>query len=507
MPAMTKHVDEDHLRVLVFGEEGSDEYKRVAAHVESCETCQDRLDQITGLHEVQGKAAALLKKDPLSDPGHPDFDGPELFDPSEYLSPPIHPELLGRLGRYDIEKLIGSGGMGTVLKGYDSELNRPVAVKLLGRHLSHSGPAKQRFAREARAAAAVVHEHVVAIYDVQSSGIHPYLVMQYVPGDSLQARVDRNGPLTPAEILRIGMHAASGLAAAHEQGVIHRDIKPGNIMLEDGVDRALLTDFGLARTIDEASLTSSGIVAGTPHYMSPEQAGGDLVDHRTDLFSLGSVLYFMATGHPPFRAERTMGILNRICHHPHRPVWQINPNLPDSLAIIIDRLLEKKPARRYRTALEAKTDLAKALEQYQVGKGPGWTTRARRWVRNYQKPIAVGLLAIGLIAGAILGWNLLPPKPESTQVPDPLVSQTEPVAPAKELDPEVLREVFRPIDFTGEASKLDKEIERLGRDFQSPPSAPTEDPWHTTIHQTSRQLDQLKELILPRGGLPKGERR
>ncbi len=126
----------------------------------------------------------------------------------------------------------------------------------------------------------------------------PDLVMQFVCGESLQSRVDRDGSLEGKEILRIGIQIASGLAAAHEQGVVHRDIKPANIMLEDRVERVLITDFGLARTVDDASLTHTGIIASTPHNMSPQQANGDATDHRTDLFSLGSVLYFMATGHP-----------------------------------------------------------------------------------------------------------------------------------------------------------------------------------------------------------------
>ena len=219
------------------------------------------------------------------------------------LGRPNHPEMLGRLGRYDIEKVIGSGGMGIVLKAHDSELNRPIAIKLLAPNLSHVGAARERFAREGRAAAAVVHEHVVAIYNVEADGKLPFLIMQYVAGRSLQMRVDDYGPLAVEEILRIGMQAAAGLAAAHAQGLVHRDVKPSNILLEDTVERAVLTDFGLARAMDDMSLTQTGIIAGTPHYMSPEQATGGPIDARSDLFSLGAVLYFMATGHPPFRAS------------------------------------------------------------------------------------------------------------------------------------------------------------------------------------------------------------
>ena len=268
-------------------------------------------------------------------------------------------------GRYDIERVIGAGGMGIVLKAHDSELNRPVAVKVLASHLAHVGAARERFAREGRAAAAVVHEHVVAIYNVESDGEVPFLVMQYVPGRSLQARVDADGPLAVEEILRIGMQAASGLAAAHAQGLVHRDVKPSNILLEETVERAVLTDFGLARTIDDASLTHTGVLAGTPHYMSPEQATGDAIDHRSDLFSLGAVLYFMATGHPPFRADGALAVLHRICREEHRPVWQTNKDIPDELSDLIDRLLEKKPSRRPAPRRTFRRQLARMLSRFQ----------------------------------------------------------------------------------------------------------------------------------------------
>jgi len=309
--------------------------------------------------------------------------------------------MLGRLGRYDIERVIGSGGMGIVLKAHDSELNRPIAIKLLAPHLAHVGAARERFAREGRAAAAVVHEHVVAIYNVESDGKAPFLVMQYVPGRSLQTRVDDDGPLAVEEVLRIGMQAASGLAAAHGQGLVHRDVKPANILLENQVERAILTDFGLARAIDDASLTQTGILAGTPHYMSPEQACGGVVDYRSDLFSLGAVLYFMATGRPPFRAAGAMAVLQRVCREKHRPAWQVNSAVPDELSELIDRLLEKKPSRRLASAEAVQQELSALLSRVQ-GRGvsrrrlTGW--RARRLRRH-----AAAMTAIVLLAAAILG--------------------------------------------------------------------------------------------------------
>lgn len=488
MATLSKHIDDDGLRVLVFGEESSAEYQVVASHVESCETCQERLDQLTGIHEIQAKAASLLKG---SRPAllREEHEGLDPFDPKKFLTAPSHPELLGRLGRYEIEKVLGQGGMGTVLKGYDTELNRPVAVKILGPHLSHKGAARQRFAREAKAAAAVVHEHVVAIHDVHSTADHPYLVMQYVHGETLQARVDRDGTLAPAEILRIGMQTAAGLAAAHEQGVIHRDVKPGNILLEKGLEKVLITDFGLARTMDDASLTSSGVVAGTPHYMSPEQAGADSVDHRTDLFSLGSVLYFMATGHPPFRAERTMGVLNRICHQNHRPLWEINPHLPDALVEIVDRLLEKKPARRFSSAFEVKAALAKSLEQWQQGRKRKIGFQIRRFLRNNSRPVWVGALGLCVMAG--LSWwggtylaRLAFPQP--TQSPGEEATHRE-----KEMDPWLLQEAFRPADFQGAFQALHSELEPLNKWSSQAPSRIVEDPWRNDANQLRARISSF----------------
>ena len=331
-PGMTPHLSAVELQLLLSDDDASDSFRRAAVHLESCETCQSKLTAFVGGPDLWHDTHTLLSAESqprwqpdlsqcsavVSDNG----DDRESVDDRvlKLLGLPKHPEMLGRLGRYDIEKIIGSGGMGIVLKAHDSELNRPIAIKILAPHLSHVGAARERFAREGRAAAAVVHEHVVAIYNVEADGTLPFLTMQYVPGHSLQHRVDDNGPLSVEEILRIGLQAASGLAAAHSHGLVHRDVKPSNILLEDTVERAVLTDFGLARAMDDASLTQTGIIAGTPHYMSPEQASGGDIDARSDLFSLGAVLYFMSTGHPPFRAASALAVLHRICREPHRPV-------------------------------------------------------------------------------------------------------------------------------------------------------------------------------------------
>lgn len=189
--------------------------------------------------------------------------------------------------------------------------------------------------------------------------------MPYVECESLQERVDREEGLPLEDILRIGIEVARGLAAAHDQGLVHRDVKPANILLEEDTDRVLLTDFGLARAIDDAALTRSGVIAGTPQYMSPEQAKGEAIDHRTDLFSLGSVLYAMCTGHPPFRAETTMGVLRRICDGTSIPLRESNATIPEWLIAIIDKLLEKASVDRYENAGEVGALLEDCLAHVQ----------------------------------------------------------------------------------------------------------------------------------------------
>jgi formylglycine-generating enzyme required for sulfatase activity len=345
------------------------------AHVEGCRLCQQALERLTGdsrIHPAEPAAtAARLGLLPLAEAGHghttPYTPGDGSLAPHDpdganelllaSLAPSSEPGSLGRLGDYEVLAIVGRGGMGIVLKAFDPLLRRVVAIKVLAPHLAGSGAARQRFLREAQAGAAVVHEHVVAIHAV-SPGPPPYLVMHFVGGVTLEQRLREAGALEVKEVLRIGMQAASGLAAAHKQGLIHRDIKPGNILLENGVQRVKITDFGLARAIDEASLTQSGTIAGTPLFMSPEQARGEYLDPRSDLFSLGSVLYAMCTGRPPFRADSAMAVLKRVCEDSPRHVREINPDVPGWLADVVHKLLAKDPAERFGSAAEVADLLA-----------------------------------------------------------------------------------------------------------------------------------------------------
>jgi hypothetical protein len=335
---------------------------------------RDRIEALLRSHEREGKFLDVPAIEQLGTPGlkavvsgdtHDEAAPPIDDGLPDFLAASDTPGSLGRLGHYEIEEVIGRGGMGTVLRAFDAKLHRVVAIKVMAAQLATSTTARLRFAREAQAAAAVSHDHIVTIHAVEERDPLPYLVMQYVAGLSLQQRLDRDGPLELQEILRIGMQTASGLAAAHAQGLVHRDIKPANILLENGVERVKITDFGLARAASEASLTQSGVVAGTPQYMSPEQAEGKPIDQRTDLFSLGSVLYAMCSGRAPFRATGTMAVLKRVCEETPSPIRDGNPEIPDWLVAIIERLHAKDPAGRYQSAAEVAELLSQHLAHVQ----------------------------------------------------------------------------------------------------------------------------------------------
>jgi serine/threonine-protein kinase len=376
----------------------------VEAHLERCATCRQTLDQLAG-----GTSWSSAVRDYLG--GERDPDPVAEFDPLDFLSPSDDPDSLGRVGPYEVKGVLGRGGNGVVLKALDAGLNRFVAVKVIASVLAGSGAARKRFAREAQAAAAVVHEHVVAVHAVHESAGLPYLVMEYVPGRSLQDRIDKNGPLSLREVLRIGTQTAAGLAAAHAQGLVHRDIKPANILLENGVERVKITDFGLARAVADASLTQSGVITGTPHYMSPEQARGDAVDHRADLFSLGGTMYAMCTGHPPFRADAPLAVLRRVTDETPRPMREINSDVPAWLDAVLAKLLAKNPADRFQSAAEVATLLEQCLAHVQqpltvtLPKVPDVRNRRRVW---RLRMIAAGVVVTAVTAYAI--FPLLDPK-------------------------------------------------------------------------------------------------
>ena len=352
------------LHQLVASELSDVDMEKVASHLEECLACQQAVEA-----QIHGTSWWQEAKDSLQGmESEADAHDEELYSNTEalgLLGPTDDPSKLGRIAGYEIIGILGRGGMGIVFKGFDPPLNRYVAIKMLLPQLAASGAARKRFAREAQAAAAVVDDHVMAIHAVAEWKGIPYLVMPYSRGTSLQRRLDANGPLTLREILRIASQTAKGLAAAHAQGLVHRDIKPANILLDDGVERVTLTDFGLARAVDDASLTRTGVLAGTPQYMSPEQTRAQAVDARSDLFSLGSVLYAMCTGSPPFRADSSYALLRMIADDEPRTIRETNPDIPEWLCKIVARLMAKNADERYATALEVAHLLESCLAHVQ----------------------------------------------------------------------------------------------------------------------------------------------
>ncbi len=279
---------------------------------------------------------------------------PPVDNPLDFLAPAQLPDEIGRLGSYRILKVLGSGGMGTVLLAEDTKLRRQVALKVLKKSQSALPGNRERFVREAQATAAIEHDHIVPIYQVDEDRDVPFLAMKLLVGESLEARLEREKSLPPDEVIRIGQEIAEGLAAAHERGLIHRDIKPANVWLEEGRDRVKIVDFGLALALDDEEderLTGEKYLVGTPLYMSPEQASGDLpLDHRTDLFSLGVVLYRMATGELPFRGKKTFHILSALATKTPPAPRELNPDVPRRLSDFIMALLSKDPDDRPKNA-------------------------------------------------------------------------------------------------------------------------------------------------------------
>ncbi len=386
------------------------EEEQLSAHLCECDVCQTELEKMAGHSTTWRQVGTTLKaarsSGTLAVPGfstanHVAEEYAAAIDFSvEYLEPSTEPESIGRLGDIEIQEVIGHGGMGMVLKGFQSELRRLVAVKLLAPQLSVSAASRKRFAREAQATAAILHPNVMPILTVNSVGRLPYLVMPYVPCESLQQRIDRVGSMEILDILRIGMQTANGLAAAHAQGLVHRDVKPANILLEAGGHKVVLTDFGLARAIDDYSITRTGVIAGTPLYMSPEQSRGEAVDARSDLFSLGSVLYTLATGRTPFRAESTYGILRRLTDEKHRPLREISPELPTWFEMIVNRLLAKSPSDRFASASEVASLLegciAHLRQPTNVSLPPECAALCRRSPRRLWSSVAVATMVFAV---------------------------------------------------------------------------------------------------------------
>ncbi len=345
----TRSVFERDEEAIVQVIERSAQLRRQAETVESQET------QAIGDRESDGDGA--------SGAARPEDITASVAAEIDFLSPPEQPDEIGRLGEYRVLQVLGVGGMGVVFRAEDPKLKRQVALKAMKPVVAASRSAKERFLKEAQAAAAIEHDHIVTIHHVGEDRGVPFIAMRYLRGESLQTRLDREQKLDQRDVVRIGRQIALGLAAAHERGLIHRDIKPDNIWLESNQDRVKIVDFGLVRSArDDSGLTQSGMVLGTPKYMAPEQAEGQEVDHRCDLFSLGSVLYQLASGRPPFQGGNLTATLIAVSQASPTPIETLCPQLNPDLARLITRLLSKDRDQRPQTAVEVAAALAE-IEQ------------------------------------------------------------------------------------------------------------------------------------------------
>ncbi|MBI2900676.1 MAG: serine/threonine protein kinase, partial [Planctomycetes bacterium] len=324
------------------------------------------------------------------------------------------------------------GGMGSVYLGHHEGLNKSVAVKILAPELMKEGTFRERFLREARTAAKLEHANVVQVFDVGESPNHAFIVMQFVEGRSLDAILKERGKLSPKEVIGIVRRVAVALGAAHKAGIVHRDVKPANILVsKDG--HVKVADFGLARDVagGEKSLSQTGEIVGTPNYMAPEQATGGKVDGRTDLYSLGATMYHLLTGKVPFTGTSALSIVVKHLNEPVPPPESLEPSIPKPISDVILRLMAKSPDERYQSA----EDLVKALEA--IGAGTVRTAgpvapppKTRVWPVVAAAVVAVAALGVG-------GYFLFRPKPQGQAAPEkpqPQAEQkpdTQPDVPAK----------------------------------------------------------------------------
>lgn len=335
----------------------------------------------------------------------------DALDFRQVLDAPQLKDEIGRFGGYRVLRALGAGGMGVVWEAEDPQLRRRIALKIMKPSLTGQREHRERFLREARAAAAIDHSHIVTVYQVGEHRGLPFLAMQLLRGETLDDRLRRERRLPVAECLRIGRQMAEALGVAHRRGLIHRDIKPANTWLEEDGGWVKLVDFGLAHALaDESHLTQTGILLGTPAFMSPEQARGDAVDARSDLFSLGAVLYRMATGVGPFDGPSTLSVLTSLALRTPEPPRDINPDLSPEFSDLIMRLLAKNPGDRPVSAEPVAEEIrvieAELVERnsfrYEAIASAGMKQRNEFRSTNKRLPLVIAAALAALLAAIVI---------------------------------------------------------------------------------------------------------
>ena len=389
------------LQAFAAGTLADSDSRQVEDHLATCLDCAHDLDTIT-----REQLAALGPVQLAAAPGKPSSALAHLmetalggFDSSSRLGaeaavlaafdPPERPDAIGSFAGYEILEIAGSGGMGVVLKAHDPTLHRDVALKVLSPNRAWNDADAARFLNEARTIASLQHDHVVAIFSAGREKGLPYLVMPFHAEGTLEGQLRQTPKLGADDVARIGLQLARALEATHAKGVLHRDIKPSNVLLEGGLDRVRLADFGLAEPVcaDEAGRTKT--IAGTPHYMSPEQARGEAIDARSDLFGLGALLHHLVTGRTIYEGTSTAEVLQAAARGQPAPARQGNPEIPAALASIIDRLLAPHPQERFASASEVVAAFAQ------------WIERKGRFRRRARRAFAAGLAA-AVLCGAVI---------------------------------------------------------------------------------------------------------
>jgi serine/threonine-protein kinase len=313
--------------------------------------------------------------------------------------------------RYELEELVGTGGMSSVYRAYDRVLERRVALKILHQHFSADDEYVQRFLREARTVASLSHPNIVTVIDRGEQDAQQFIVFEYVDGENLKRLIERNGPAPVDRALELAIEIARGLESAHERGLVHRDVKPQNVLL-NGDGRAKVTDFGIAREIDvQRGMTQTGTVLGTSDYISPEQAQGLRVDEHTDVYSLGVVLYELLAGELPFRGDNFVAVAMSHINDPAPSVLERRPDVPLRIAAAIDRALAKSPDDRWPTMSDFRRELEECLREVRGGGGgdatvvlapPRRRQRPRRAARRrVSLPTLLVLAGIGALAAAL----------------------------------------------------------------------------------------------------------